>query len=46
MVTEDTEKKIKFHRVEAKTINAFFCERFFIPFPVLSIKSKLRMVKN
>ncbi|WP_320047434.1 hypothetical protein [uncultured Ilyobacter sp.] len=46
MATEGTEKKREFHRVKIKTINPFFCESFFIPFPLPLIKSALRIVKN
>ncbi|WP_320048140.1 hypothetical protein [uncultured Ilyobacter sp.] len=46
MVTEDADKKREFHRIKSKTINVFFCERFFIPFPLPLTKSALRIVKN
>ncbi|WP_320047724.1 hypothetical protein [uncultured Ilyobacter sp.] len=46
MATEDAEKKNESHRVRTKTIYAFFCESFFIPFPLPLTKSVLRIVKN
>ncbi|WP_320047043.1 hypothetical protein [uncultured Ilyobacter sp.] len=38
-----TEKRREFHRVKTKTIYAFSCKRFFIPFPLPLTKSALRI---